>query len=151
MAGAEKGEGPPSDRLVVVVLHASDFERSADFYRRVVGIPLASGANEPQGDLWIGGAHAEISWFDGAYLHFAVVPALPPQRPVTTGVQIGFRVPDLDAVHGRALEAGVPVLHPPRDEPWGRTARYLDPDGNVAGVAAAAIPAGYHDRKRREG
>jgi len=133
--------------LVVVVLHASDLERSASFYRSIVGIPLVLGENEPRNDLWTGGAHAEISWFEGAYLHFAVVPAIPPQRPVTTGVQIGFRAPDLEAVHQRAVAAGVEVLHPPRQEPWGWTARYLDPDGNVVGVGGD-VPAGYHERKR---
>jgi len=91
---------------------------------------------------------ARSSGFEGAYLHFAVVPARPPQRPVTTGVQIGLRVPDLDAAHQRAVAAGVEVLHPPRDEPWGRTARYRDPDGNVVGVGGSA-PAGYHRGKRR--
>jgi predicted enzyme related to lactoylglutathione lyase len=151
MEAAEKESLSQGGRLVVVVIHAADLEKSADFYRGVVGIPLASGANEPQDDPWIGGAHAEISWFEGAYLHFALVPARPPQRPVSTGVEIGLRVPDLDAVHRRAVAAGVAVLHPPREEPWGRTARYLDPDGNVVGVSGADVPAGYHDRKRREG
>ena len=95
----------------------------------------------------IGGVHAEVSWHEGAYLHFAVVPARPPERPVSTGVQVGFRVPDLEAVHQRAVAAGVKVLHPPRDEPWGRTARYLDPDGNVVGISGE-VPAGYREAKR---
>jgi len=139
----------PGGRLAVIVLHASDLERSASFYRDVVGVPLVAGENEPRSDPWTGGAHAEISWFEGAYLHFAVVPANPPQRPVTTGVQIGFRTADLEAAHGRAVAAGVTVLHPPRQEPWGWTARYLDPDGNIVGLAGA-VPEGYRERQRRE-
>jgi hypothetical protein len=34
-------------------------------------------------------------------------------------------------MHRRLVEAEVPVLHGPRAEPWGVTARYTDPDGNV--------------------
>ena len=147
MATDWKGAAAPAGRLVVVVLHASDLEASAGFYRSIVGIPLTAGGNEPETDLWIGGAHAEVSWYEGAYLHFAVVPARPPERPVSTGVQVGFRVPDLEAVHQRAVAAGVKVLHPPRDEPWGRTARYLDPDGNVVGISGE-VPAGYREAKR---
>jgi predicted enzyme related to lactoylglutathione lyase len=45
-------------------------------------------------------------------------------------VQLGFPVGDLDAMHAQLVEAGVPVDVAPRDEPWGRTARYRDPDGN---------------------
>jgi predicted enzyme related to lactoylglutathione lyase len=49
---------------------------------------------------------------------------------VTRDVQLGFAVSDLDAMHAKLAAAGVPVDVSPRDEPWGRTARYRDPDGN---------------------
>jgi predicted enzyme related to lactoylglutathione lyase len=49
---------------------------------------------------------------------------------VTRDVQIGLASDALDAAHARLVAAGVPCDHAPRDEPWGRTARYRDPDGN---------------------
>lgn len=47
----------------------------------------------------------------------------------TTGAQVAFRIDDL--AHQRATDAGARVIHAPRDQPWGRSARYSDLDGNV--------------------
>ncbi len=65
---------------------------------------------------------------DGAFLHFALYEAKesPPRR-----AQVGLRVEDVDVAHARAVAAGAEVVHAPRDEPWGRSARYRDDEGNV--------------------
>jgi len=34
----------------------------------------------------------------------------------------------------KQVAAGADVESMPRDEPWGRTARYRDPDGNVVAL-----------------
>ncbi len=122
-------------RLSFVALSVSDLRRSLRFYRDVLGIALddASHDSEKQ-DPWYGGEHAAYSWTDGAFLHFAVYPAHPPQRPVTTAVQIGFHVSDFESVHRRVIASGAKVVAEPRSEPWGRTARYLDPDGNIVSI-----------------
>ncbi|RIL05380.1 MAG: hypothetical protein DCC71_10625 [Proteobacteria bacterium] len=124
------------ERLIVVILRASDLAASLRFYRDALGVPLEPGLNEPESDPWIGGRHVELSYRDGAYLHFALFPARPPDFPATTSAELGFRVPDARALHERAVAAGVRVLHPPREEPWGITARYADPDGNVVGITS---------------
>jgi predicted enzyme related to lactoylglutathione lyase len=49
----------------------------------------------------------------------------------TSGAQISFGVDDIEVAHARAVAAGARVLHEPRDEPWGRSGRYEDLDGNV--------------------
>ncbi len=84
---------------------------------------------------WISGEHAAISWYDGAFLHFSLYQA---KGVATTGVQLGFPVDDLAADHERLVQAGIPVIHPPRTEPWGATARYADPDGNVVSLTKQA-------------
>ena len=38
---------------------------------------------------------------------------------------------DITAAHQAAVAAGAEVLHEPRREPWGTSARYRDPDGNT--------------------
>ena len=38
---------------------------------------------------------------------------------------------EVSAAHPAALAAGADVLHPPRAEPWGTSARYRDLDGNT--------------------
>ena len=123
-------------RLIVVILHASDLEKSLHFYRDAVGLPLEAGFNEPEGDSWYGGHHAELSWREGAYLHFALFPSRPPNHHVTSGAEIGLLVDSVSGIHQRLVRSGAEVLHEPRDEPWGVTARYLDPDGNVVGITA---------------
>src|SRR6202035_3610854 len=105
----------------------SDLDRSTDLYRDGFGLDLHPGDNGVD-DRWIGGRHAEISWREGAYLHFALYRAK--ERP-TTGVQISVNVNNIDDAHAQAVGAGARILHSPRSEPWGRSGRYEDFDGNV--------------------
>jgi predicted enzyme related to lactoylglutathione lyase len=121
-------------RLQLVLLRASDLERSAHFYRDLIGIPLEPGDNRKPGDPWIGGGHHEYSWREGSYLHFSIYPGSAQHH--TSEAHIGFAVDDLESMHGRLVGAGVAVLHAPRSEPWGTTARYADPDGNVVELVA---------------
>ena len=114
-------------RLVAVILEVSDLERSVVLYRDGFGLDLHPGDNAVD-DRWIGGVHAEISWTRGAYLHFALYAAK--GRP-TTGAQMSLSVDDLEDAHAAAVQANARVLHEPRSEPWGRSARYEDFDGNV--------------------
>ena len=124
-----------SNRLTVVVLEVADLERSARLYRDGFGLDLHASDHESD-DRWIGGAHAALSWHEGAYLHFALYQAKGSE--VATGAQVGFRVDDLDAAHVAALAAGAELVHEPRAEPWGTTSRYRDFDGNVMSLTAGA-------------
>jgi predicted enzyme related to lactoylglutathione lyase len=45
-------------------------------------------------------------------------------------------VSDTAALHERMVAFGAHVLHAPRLEPWGITARYTDPDGNIVGITS---------------
>ena len=114
-------------RLVAIILEVSDLDRSAALYRDAFGLDLHPGDNGVD-DRWIGGRHAEISWREAAYLHFSLYPAK--GRP-TSGAQITLSVDDIDGAHATAVRAGAQVLHEPRTEPWGRSGRYEDFDGNV--------------------
>jgi predicted enzyme related to lactoylglutathione lyase len=127
---------PP--RLNALVLEVADLNRAAGLYRLGFGIDLHDGDGHVEGDRWIGGRHAALSWRDGAFLHFSLYQAKSAQK--ATGAQVGFEVDDLDAAHVRALAAGAVLVHEPRDEPWGRTARYLDFDGNFVGLTERRAP-----------
>jgi predicted enzyme related to lactoylglutathione lyase len=115
------------NRLVAVVVEVADLARSARLYREGFGVDLKAGDNRVD-DRWIGGEHAELSWVAGAYLHFALYQA---KEQPTTRVQLAFVVDDLDEAHTAAVSAGAEVVHEARDQPWGRSARYRDLDGNV--------------------
>lgn len=107
-------------RLVFVALRVRDLAASAWFYREALGIPLETGRPP--------GPHAEVSWKDGAYLRLALLPV---GHDATENAEIGFFVDDVEAMHAGAVAAGAEVVHEPRDETWGRTAAYRDPDGNL--------------------
>jgi predicted enzyme related to lactoylglutathione lyase len=124
-----------STRPALIVLRVADIDRSAALYREAFGVDLHDGDNGGQ-DPWLGGRHAEISWREGAYLHFALFPA--GQGGPTSGLEIGFLVDDIGAAHARALAAGAELLHAPRPEPWGATARYCDLDGNTVSLTQPA-------------
>jgi len=115
------------NRLVAVVLEVADLERSTALYRDGFGLDLHASHHDDD-DRWIGGHHAAESWTDGTFVHFALYAA---KGPPTTAAPLGFAVDDLDAAHARAVAAGAEVVHGPRPQPWGRSARYRDPDGNV--------------------
>jgi predicted enzyme related to lactoylglutathione lyase len=127
MGVGKEGGMPKGGRLVAVILEVSDLDRSEALYRDGFGLDLHPGDNRVD-DRWIGGRHAEISWQEGAYLHFALYPAK--EKP-TSGAQIALSVADIDNAHAAAVRAGAHVLHEPRTEPWGRSGRYEDFDGNV--------------------
>ena len=122
-------------RPTFVALSVADLGRSLRFYRDILGVPLEETNHDAEKrDPWYGGEHAAHSWTEGAFIHFALYPKHEPERPVATAAQIGFQVSNFDAVHRRVVDAGVEVVLHPRIEPWGRTARYLDPDGNIVSI-----------------
>jgi predicted enzyme related to lactoylglutathione lyase len=120
------------NRLVTIVLEVADLDLSAQLYQQGFGLDLDvtdhRGAEHGLDDRWISGRHAATTWEDGAFLHFALYQA---KEDPTVNAQLSFRVNDIGAAHRAAIEAGAEVLHGPRTEPWGTSARYRDFDGNV--------------------
>jgi catechol 2,3-dioxygenase-like lactoylglutathione lyase family enzyme len=55
--------------------------------------------------------------------------------PSAPGMSIG--VPDVDAVHARAVEQGLEIVYPLRDEEWGvRRFMLCEPSGTVVNVVS---------------
>lgn len=123
-------------RLNLVVLEVADVDRSCTLYTDAFGLDLHvddhEGAEQGDGDRWISGRHAACTWKDGASMHFALYEAK--AEGPSHAAQIGFAVDDIDVAHARAVAAGAAVIHAPRDEPWGPTSRYRDPDGNIVSL-----------------
>ena len=111
-----------------MVLTVLDLDTSAALYRDGFGVDFHF-ADHVGDDSWTSGRHAATTWPDGAFLHFALYQSK--DGTSTTGAQVAFRVEDLDAAHKRALDAGADLVHGPKVQPWGRSARYSDPDGNI--------------------
>jgi predicted enzyme related to lactoylglutathione lyase len=118
-------------RLIVTELRVADLERSLRFYRELLGLPFADIERHEDDDV----PHAHASW--GSWRddeHFVRLNVYPRGTREATYTVLGFMVSDLGVTHERLVRAGVEVLAPPEQEPWGRTARYRDPDGNEVGL-----------------
>jgi lactoylglutathione lyase len=126
-------------RLILVVLEVEDLERSIRFYRDQLGIPLKLDIDHGGTDRWISGDHAATSYGDGAFLHFALYKS---KSVVTRNAQIGFATENLAEAHQRLVASSAQVEHGPRDEPWGKTARYIDPDGNSVSLTESRRKSG---------
>lgn len=79
-------------RLVSVVFEVSDLDRSEALYRDGFGLTLHRSHHDDD-DRWIGGAHAAVSWNDGAFLHFALYET---KGTTTNAAQIGIQVDDFN-------------------------------------------------------
>ncbi len=106
-------------RPCFAAFHVDDLEASVRFYRDGLGVALER--NEDP-------LHEEISWHD-PYFHFALFPKEAPREPA-----LGLFVEDLDVTHDRRVAMGAKVDRAPYEAPWGREARYLDPDGNLVSL-----------------
>ena len=127
-----------TERLVTIVLTVSDLDRAVDLYRDGFGLNLHIDDHHGD-DLWTTGRHAATSWTDGAFMHFALYESK--DGSTTTGAQIAFRVDDIDTAHRRAVDAGAEIIHGPKPQPWGTSARYRDYDGNVIELTQSPTPA----------
>ena len=115
-------------RLNYAMVFVSDMDRSVQFYRDVVGLPLKF-----QSPGW-----TEFVT-DGATLalHSAEAerPAAETPRHPPAGIcRPGFGVHNLDEFHQRMMSHGVACLQEPRSVFGARVAQYIDPDGLVLSV-----------------
>ena len=120
-------------RISSITVWASDLEASARFYSDFIGLGLDRGEVEPPYNL----PHYEVMWGDfddDTWFLLHIYPAMGDK--ITSNAQIGVRGTDLDGLVARATEMGVQIVQPMRQEPWGRNAKFADPDGNVVSVTA---------------
>jgi lactoylglutathione lyase len=113
-----------------VILYVRNMDASIAFYRDVIGLPFK----------FRQATYAEFATEGTKFALFdrSAVPELI-GRPVVEGGptgEVAFVVDDVDAEAERLGGAGVRVLSPPTDRPWGhRTLYVLDPDDHVVELA----------------
>ena len=101
-----------------VLLRPTDLARSQRFYGQTLGLAIYRefGDGPSRGVVYfLGGGFLEVSG-----------------RADASGsqVQLWLQVRDVDAVHTELTSAGVDILRPPLDEPWGLREMWIaDPDG----------------------
>lgn len=127
-------------RIRQIVLDTTDARRSAEFWRRLLGLtyreghePPPTGADDPAGRDWL-----NLRYPDGSpCLAFQHVRELPPASWPVEGVpqqlHLDLTVATLDelnAAHDRALSLGARVLADRSDDPDEPLRVYADPDGH---------------------
>ncbi|MGC9669124.1 VOC family protein [Planosporangium sp. 12N6] len=122
-----------------ILLRPSDPQRSRRFYRDTLGLAIYREFGPPDDPgvvFFLGQGLLEVSGrSDGA-----------------TGdvVQLAFQVRDVHAEHERLAAAGVPVLRPPRREPWGLDEMWIaDPDD--VRIVLIEVPADHPLRRDQRG
>lgn len=117
----------PADRvdgLAVALLLCPNADRTAAFYRDVLGLPLVGEVHD--------GRHRHYACRLGS-VYFTLQPAADLGAPPPTGgydfLQLCFNVSDLTAFLARAATQGVQPLHPPRPFEHTTFVTLLDPDG----------------------
>jgi lactoylglutathione lyase len=111
-------------KLNYVIVLVSEMQRSVEFYRDVLGLPLKF---ESPGWSEFANDGSAIALHPGG-------PAEPPRpdrgRLPAGTCHLGFEVEDLDAFHQKMESRGVRCTEPPRKLDFGgRLAVYADPDG----------------------
>jgi len=129
-ADADKAQAPdePSTRPIVVELFVRDVDASIAFYK-ALGFGVARRYEDyvllRRGEIKLslqGDAHAVA----GPHYFTPHIGTF----PRGTGVEISIQVADVDAEYIRARTAGLNIVKPMQDRPWGaRDFRVADPDG----------------------
>ncbi len=106
---------PLVSRLNVVYLYVLEWERSLEFYRDLLGLPLAGD------ETWVEATLGST--------RFALHRARDEVGELGSGtVHLDFEVDDVDDAARRLRAAGVEVRETMRDE-WGAAVEVVDPDG----------------------
>ncbi|HEY2794210.1 MAG TPA: VOC family protein [Micromonosporaceae bacterium] len=117
-------------KIDAITLFVEDLEASKEFYRDVLGLPIAF--EDPDSAVF-NFANTMVN-----LLHAPAVPELIGPAEAGRGVRSVFTigVEDVDAVCDELSSRGVKLLNGPMDRPWGiRTASFQDPAGYVWEVA----------------
>jgi predicted enzyme related to lactoylglutathione lyase len=104
-----------------ISLQVRNFAASRGFYTGTLGLPV-----DPRFDT------PDFVLFDSTTIPFGLSAAkidLDASPHPGWGVALWIDCDDVDALHARLAAAGVTVITPPFDGPFGRTLVFADPDG----------------------
>ena len=120
--------------LHLVAIIVDDYDAAIDFFVRVLDFQLIedtpSTTNDGRPKRWVvvrprgGETGILLAKADGDHQRAAV------GNQFAGRVGLFLRVDDFDAAHQRMVDAGVTFVRPPRPEPYGTVAVFLDISGN---------------------
>ena len=126
-------------KITVVTLVVTNQARSLEFFTEKVGFEKKTDVNPPGGSRWVSvgpkGQDLEMAlWEVGSAVD-------PSQRDLSKdwapakAPPIVLVVPDCRKAHQELSARGVVFLQAPVDHPWGTSATFKDPDGNLVSMS----------------
>lgn len=114
-------------KFIAPLILVDDINRSRAFYEQILGQTVKFDFGEDvqfEGDFSIHLREHYQSLLGGA-------DAYPVTRKANWG-EFYFETDEIEAIEQRLRQAGVEVIHPVREQPWGeRVLRVYDPDGHI--------------------
>lgn len=118
-----------------VILYVSDFEKTIDFYKGILGLPV-----KMQQDTYVEfdtgattlsiNTRKDVKKLTGLNVPKGSVP--------TQTFEVGFVVEDVVATMEPLRQQGVTILKEPVTKPWGQTVAYIaDPDGHYIEICTS--------------
>ena len=104
-----------------ISLQVRDIEESAAFYERYLGLTRQAGPPHAVVFATTPAAFAVRSFLPGVDLDSV--------HQLGMGVGVWLHAPDAQQIHDALVAAGIPIVTPPVDGPFGRTFTFADPDG----------------------
>lgn len=110
-------------KVGAVILLVSNMEKSVKFYKDVLGLPVKTKSKD---------------WTE--FFNNNTVLALHPAKKKSaiktgSGMLVGFEVGDLDSSVKKLKEKKVKFYKKPKQEPFGKHAIIMDPDGHLISIA----------------
>ena len=118
-------------RIKFVGIPVRDQQKALEFWTQVVGFQVATDQSMGDGQRWI-----EIR-IPGSQTGLALFTPKGHEDRIGTFQSISFAADDVERTYRELSGRGVEFTQPPRKEPWGTSAIFMDPDGNsfVMGTA----------------
>lgn len=112
-------------RIKFVGIPVKDQDRALEFWTKRIGLQIATDQPMGEGQRWI-----ELKVPGG---QTGVVLFTPPghEDRIGTFQNMSWEVDDVEKTYRELAERGVEFVQPPKQEPWGTSAIFKDPDGNT--------------------
>ncbi|WP_438302798.1 VOC family protein [Streptomyces sp. HUAS TT11] len=118
------------------LLRPTDPDRSRTFYGEKLGLPVYR-------EFGTGPERGVVYFLGGGFLEVAGHSEVPP----SPALKLWLQVPDVAAAHRELADAGVGIVRPPVEEPWGLIEMWIeDPDGTE--IVLVEVPADHPLRCR---
>ncbi|MET8636491.1 VOC family protein [Streptomyces sp. NPDC004096] len=118
------------------LLRPTDPDRSRTFYGEKLGLPVYR-------EFGTGPERGVVYFLGGGFLEVAGHSEVPP----SPALKLWLQVPDVAAAHRELADAGVGIVRPPVEEPWGLVEMWIeDPDGTE--IVLVEVPADHPLRCR---